>query len=81
MKKGDLLVEFDRQGQIKASLDRRAEFLDFEQQIKKQAEHATARAKDEAELKQAENAVEGVFGHAEERDRFQDRRREEPPVP
>jgi len=59
VKKGDLLVEFDRQGQIKASLDRRAEFLDFEQQIaKKQAEHQAARAKDEAELKQAENAVE-----------------------
>jgi len=59
VKKGNLLVEFDRQGQIKASLDKRAEFLDFEQQIaKKQAEHAAARAKDEAELKQAENAVE-----------------------
>ena len=59
VKKGDLLVEFDRQSQIKASLDRRAEFLDFEQQIaKKQADHRTARAKDEAELKQAENAVE-----------------------
>ena len=57
MKKGDLLVEFDRQGQIKASLDRRAEFLDFEQQIaKKQADHQAARAKDESELKQAENA-------------------------
>ena len=59
VKKGDLLVEFDRQGQIKASLDRRAEFLDFEQQIaKKQADHQAARAKDESELKQAENAVE-----------------------
>ena len=57
--KGDLLVEFDRQGQIKASLDRKAEFLDFEQQIaKKQADHQAARAKDESELKQAENAVE-----------------------
>ena len=59
VKKGDLLVEFDRQGQIKASLDRRAEFLDFEQQIaKKQADQQAARAKDESELKQAENAVE-----------------------
>jgi len=59
VKKGDLLVEFDRQGQMKASLDRRAEFLDFEQQIaKKQADHQAARAKDESELKQAENAVE-----------------------
>lgn len=59
VKKGDLLVEFDRQGQIKASLDRRAEYLDFAQQIaKKQAEHQAARAKDESELKQAENAVE-----------------------
>ncbi len=57
--KGDLLVQFDPQGQLKAALDRRAEFLDFEQQIfKKQAEHRAARAKDDAELKQAENAVE-----------------------
>ncbi|MCI0421068.1 MAG: HlyD family efflux transporter periplasmic adaptor subunit [Acidobacteria bacterium] len=59
VKKGDLLVEFDRQGQIKAALDRQAEFLDFEQQIaKKEAEHRAARAKDEAELKQAENSAE-----------------------
>lgn len=59
VKNGDLLVEFDRQGQLKAALDRRAEFLDFEQQIaKKQAEHRAARAKDNAELRQAENAVE-----------------------
>ncbi|MGH9427329.1 MAG: hypothetical protein ACRD2L_13625, partial [Terriglobia bacterium] len=59
VKKGDLLVEFDRQGQIKASLDKQAEFLDFEQQIaKKHADHQAARAKDESELKQAENAVE-----------------------
>jgi HlyD family secretion protein len=59
VKKGDLLVEFDRQGQLKAALDRRAEFLDFEQQIaKKQADQQALRAKDESELKQAENAVE-----------------------
>ena len=48
---GDILVEFDRQDQIWAALDRRAEYLDLEQQIlKKRAEQATARL---AQLQQA----------------------------
>src|SRR5581483_10164201 len=58
VKKGDLLVEFDRQAQIKNALDKRAEYRDLVEQIKKkQAELAIARVKDETELKQAEDAV------------------------
>jgi HlyD family secretion protein len=58
VRQGDLLVEFDRQTQIANALDRRAEFNDLEQQIRKrQAEEAAARARDESESKQAESAV------------------------
>ena len=56
VKPGDLLVEFDRQDQLKNALDRRVELNDLEQQIrKKEAEERAARAKDESELKQAES--------------------------
>jgi HlyD family secretion protein len=56
---GDLLVEFDRQTQLKAAFDRRAQYLDIEEQIrKKRAEHEQARAKDDAERAVAANAVE-----------------------
>lgn len=56
---GDLLVEFDRQTQLKAAFDRRAQYLDFEEQIhKKRAEQEQAKAKDDAELAVAANAVE-----------------------
>jgi HlyD family secretion protein len=56
VKPGDLLVEFDRQDQLKNALDRRVELSDLEQQIrKKDAEERAARAKDESELKQAES--------------------------
>jgi multidrug efflux pump subunit AcrA (membrane-fusion protein) len=59
VKAGDLLVEFDRQNEIKNALDKEAEYRDLEDQIKKkQAEQAAARAKDETELKQAEDALE-----------------------
>lgn len=55
---GDVLVEFDRQAQIAAALDRRAELNDLEQQIRKrQAEEQAARARDDSELVQAESAV------------------------
>ena len=55
---GDLLVEFDRQQQLTAALDRRAELNDLEHQIRKrQAEETAARARDDSELKQAESAV------------------------
>jgi HlyD family secretion protein len=56
---GDLLVEFDRQTQLKAAFDRRAQYLDLEEQIrKKRAEQEQAKAKDDAELAVAVNAVE-----------------------
>lgn len=57
VKKGDLLVEFDRQAQIKNALDKEAEYNDLVEQIKKkQADQAIARAKDESELHTAEDA-------------------------
>ena len=56
--KGDLLIEFDRQAQIKAAHDRQAEYRDFVEQInRKRGEQLTARAHGAAELKMAENAV------------------------
>lgn len=59
VKPGDLLVEFDRQNQIRNALDRRAEYLDLEEQIKKKiAEQAAGKAKDDTELEQARNEVE-----------------------
>jgi multidrug resistance efflux pump len=58
VKKGDLVIEFDRQNQLRTAQDKRAEWLDFEEQIrKKRAEHLAQQAKDETELKAAENAV------------------------
>ena len=58
VKAGDLLVEFDRQGQEKQALDKKAEYDDLVQQIaQKRAEADAARVKDESELAQARNAV------------------------
>ena len=58
VKKGDLLVEFDRQQQLRNALDKRAEWMDLEEQIKKKrADQNSLRAQDETELKTAENAV------------------------
>jgi multidrug resistance efflux pump len=58
VKKGDLVIEFDRQNQLRTAQDKRAEWLDFEEQIrKKRAEHLAQQAKDETGLKAAENAV------------------------
>jgi len=54
--KGDVLVEFDRQAQLKDALDKRAAYQDLIDQVaKKRADEETARAKDETELKQAED--------------------------
>lgn len=54
---GDVLVEFDRQAQLKNVLDKEAEYKGLVAQIsKKQAEQAAARAADETELKKAEDA-------------------------
>jgi HlyD family secretion protein len=56
---GQFLVEFDRQNQLKAAIDKRSEYLDLEEQIrKKRAEQEQARAKDDTELAVAANAVE-----------------------
>jgi len=61
VRKGDLLVEFDSQAQIKTAHDREAEYRDFVEQINKmRADQLTARAHDEAAVKQAENAVKGA---------------------
>jgi multidrug efflux pump subunit AcrA (membrane-fusion protein) len=58
VKPGDLLVEFDRQDQLKNALDRKVELNDLEQQIrKKEAEGRAARTKDETEIQQAETAL------------------------
>ena len=55
---GDVLVEFDRQTQLTAALDRRAELNDLEQQIRKrQAEETAARARDDSERLQADSGV------------------------
>ena len=52
------LVEFDRQEQIRNSLDRQAELNDFDQQIRKrQAQEDAARSADDSTLKQAESAA------------------------
>jgi multidrug efflux pump subunit AcrA (membrane-fusion protein) len=58
VKKGDLLAEFDREAQLKNFIDKQAEYRDLENQIaSKKAEQEAARAHDDTELKQAEDAV------------------------
>jgi multidrug efflux pump subunit AcrA (membrane-fusion protein) len=58
VRRGDLIVEFDRQQQITNALDRRAEFQELEQQIRKrEAQERAAAAKDESEIKVAESSV------------------------
>jgi membrane fusion protein, multidrug efflux system len=59
--KGDLLVEFDSQAQIKNAHDREAEYRDFVEQINRmRADQLAARAHDETALAQAANAVKGA---------------------
>jgi len=56
--KGDLLVQFDQQQQVKNALEQEATYIDlFEQINKKKADQAAARAADESALHQAENDV------------------------
>jgi HlyD family secretion protein len=56
---GDVLVELDRQNQLKSILDKQAECDTLVQQIrKKQADQAASRAADETELKGAEVDVQ-----------------------
>jgi HlyD family secretion protein len=55
---GDLIVEFDRQEQLKNALDRRAELQDLEQQIaKREAQERAARAHDDSEISLSESAI------------------------
>jgi len=56
VKRGDLLVEFDRQAQIRDSLDKQAEYDKFSGEVLEElAKEDAARAKDETEIKQAED--------------------------
>ncbi len=56
VKHGDLLVEFDRQAQIRDSLDKQAEYDKFSGEVLEElAKEDAARAKDETEIKQAED--------------------------
>jgi multidrug resistance efflux pump len=62
VKRGDLLVEFDRQVQIRDFMDKRAEYSKLADQVlEEQAKEYAARAKDETEMKQAK----GELGKAE----------------
>jgi len=56
VRRGDVLVEFDRQAQIRDALDKQAEYNKFVDQVsQEQAKESAARAKDETELQQAES--------------------------
>ena len=56
VKQGDLLVEFDRQAQMRDIIDKQAEYQKLVDQVAgEQAKESAARAKDETELKAAEN--------------------------
>ncbi len=55
---GDVLIEFDPQDQTRYAFDRRTEFQDLEQQIRRlEAEQAAQRAVDETAVNVAENDV------------------------
>ncbi len=56
VKHGDLLVEFDRQAQMRDFIDKEAEYAKLVDQVaEEQAKENAARAKDETELKAAED--------------------------
>jgi multidrug efflux pump subunit AcrA (membrane-fusion protein) len=56
VKKGDLLAEFDRQAQMRDFIDKQAEYQKLVDQVaQEQAKEAAAKAKDETELKAAED--------------------------
>jgi multidrug efflux pump subunit AcrA (membrane-fusion protein) len=58
VRRGDLLVEFDRQAQARDFIDKQAQADDLNQQvIEGQAKEDAARAKDETEMKQAEDSL------------------------
>jgi HlyD family secretion protein len=56
VKRGDVLVEFDRQAQMRDFLDKQADYSKLaDQVVEEQAKEISSRAKDETELKQAED--------------------------
>jgi HlyD family secretion protein len=58
VKKGDILVEFDRQAQMRDYVDKQADYAKLVDQVaEEQAKEAAARAKDETELKTAEDSL------------------------
>lgn len=61
VRKGDVLVEFDRQTQMQNVLDREADYNNLLAQIrKKQADQASAKARDDTELKAAQVDVQAA---------------------
>jgi HlyD family secretion protein len=58
VKRGDLLVEFDRQAQLRDFIDKQADHSKLvDQVLEEQAKENAARAKDETEMKQAEDSL------------------------
>jgi multidrug resistance efflux pump len=58
VKRGDLLAEFDRQSQIRDSIDKQAEYDKLVSQVVgEQAKENVTRAKDETEIKEAEGSL------------------------
>jgi multidrug resistance efflux pump len=56
VKRGDLLVEFDRQSQLRDFIDKQAAQSDLDQKVlEEQEKEAAAHAKDETEMRAAEN--------------------------
>jgi len=56
VKRGDVLAEFDRQAQMRDFMDKQAEYQKLVDQVaQEQAKEVAAKAKDETELKQAED--------------------------
>jgi HlyD family secretion protein len=58
VKEGDILVEFDRQAQLRDFIDKQAESNDQNDKVlEEQAKEAAALAKDQTEIKQAESSL------------------------
>jgi hypothetical protein len=58
VKQGGVLVEFDRQAQMRDFIDKQADYSKLVSQVvEEEAKESAARAKDETELKQAENTL------------------------
>jgi HlyD family secretion protein len=61
IQRGDLLVEFDRQAQLRDFLDKQAEYTKLVDQVaEEQAKESAARAKDETELHQADSDLKSA---------------------